>query len=308
MYNKLIGTLLFLICTSIGAISQETCKWLEDIAEWSYTPWGLTPAETTVQVNLIGDTLIDNRICSVLGFFDNDGFVAGSELIVFYDRVSAQVDYYEGEEFRKMYDFSPNVQTGDTLTFMLPQAVEFYDISSSGGDFLPSPKSYLLRIVNQEVITTPDGQAVRISETEPVLNEFEECFDMGRIIDGVGSSFGLLGRSCNQLTSGFPEFFRCFTSSTLQYVEVDGDCVITSTGDPIDNVPVSVFPNPSFDQINIETQTAFNTMVLYDLKGRVILNQVYENSLNVSHLTEGTYILELSSNDSIYRTKILKLR
>lgn len=289
-----------------GVVVPDTCKWLEDDAEWFYTPWSIDFQDRLAKIEIIGDTLIGNRLCSILGLFEEDEYVEHSDLIVFYERENEKVYFNEDDMFKLMYDFSPSVLPGDTVEYYLPQKFQHYDISSSGGDFLPSDQPYKYRNIGQEWVTLPNGEQLRIVNTQSIPNENGECFPMGRIIDGVGSDVGLLGRSCNQLPSGKEAFFRCFRSNSLEYTEVDGACTITSAHEIVGDNQVDVFPNPTSNEIHIETDVEFQQLKVYDITGRCIRKDVYNPTTEIGSLLNGTYILELIGDDKIFRTAIIK--
>lgn len=104
-----------------GVVVPDTCKWLEDGAEWFYTPWSIDFQDRLAKIEIIGHTLIGNRLCSVLGLYEEDEFVENSDLIVFYERENEKVYFNENDTFKLMYDFSLSVLPGDTVEFYLPQ-------------------------------------------------------------------------------------------------------------------------------------------------------------------------------------------
>lgn len=95
---------------------------------------------------------------------------------------------------------------------------------------------------------------------------------------------------------------------------------MTNTGDKIQltyNNPLSVsskkafefsvYPNPVNDVINIQTQENVKGAQIIDAAGKVVLSQKNpSNSLNVSSLNKGIYILKLSSDKGISTSKIMK--
>jgi len=289
-----------------GVVIPDTCKWLEDGAEWFYSPWSIDFQDRLAKIEIIGDTLIGNRLCSILGMYKEDDFVENSELIVFYERENEKVYFNENDTFKLMYDFSLSVLPGDTVEYYLPQKYMYYDISSSGGDFLPSDNPYKYRNIGQGWVTSQNGNQLRIVNTEPIPNEDGECFVMGRIIDGVGSGFGITGASCIQLPSGREAFFRCFKSASLEYSEINGECVISSTQEILSSDRVSIFPNPTENTIQIESDVKFYGIKIYDLSGRCIQTIDYKNKINIGLVPNGLYILELIGNEGVFRSKIVK--
>ena len=70
-----------------------------------------------------------------------------------------------------------------------------------------------------------------------------------------------------------------------------------------DNLPsdlkVSLWPNPARNVIHIKGSENFNTLTVYDMVGKIILNQsVKGQAIDVSSLDAGFYIFRLTSNSS----------
>jgi len=290
-----------------GVIVNDSCKWLEDDAEWYYSAWGSNPpSQDLSEVQIIDDTLIGNRVCSVIGHFLDGEFIEGSQLVMFYDFENQKVFFHEDEEFKMLYDFSFGNLPGDTIEYYLPKNFGLYDISSTGGGFDPSGKKYKYRYIDQEWVNLPSGEQLRIVETLPIPeNDGEMCYAMPYIIDGVGSSSGLIGRGCNFILGGEPEYFRCFKSDALEYSEVGGECKPTSTSE-IPTEEVNIYPNPTVGELKIESEVQFSIIKVYDVAGQTVLSQAFTNTLDLAALPNGIYAVELRGEKGIYRTKIVK--
>ena len=62
------------------------------------------------------------------------------------------------------------------------------------------------------------------------------------------------------------------------------------------DVPISVYPNPASDVIHIQGND-IQEVRIFDLNGRQLL-QSNQNTMDVSHLNNGCYLLEIISNDA----------
>jgi len=206
-------------CIEDFTVLPDTCRWLAGGAEWYYTPWSIDFQDRLSKIEIIGDTLIENKVCAILGLYQEEEFVEGSELIVFYEGVDGKVYFYENEAFMVLYDFSSSVMPGDTVEYYLPSNFELYDISSSNGLSVPTSQPYRYLYVSEELVELQNGDELRIVHTQaiPVSESENGCFDMGRIINGIGSSAGFLGRGCTQLTY----------LSVLEFLV--GNCVVLSS-------------------------------------------------------------------------------
>ena len=71
----------------------------------------------------------------------------------------------------------------------------------------------------------------------------------------------------------------------------------------------SIYPNPASTEINIESETDFSGVVIYDNLGRVVMQSGHESVINVSGLPEGAYFVRPYSETNVFETvKILIMR
>ena len=71
----------------------------------------------------------------------------------------------------------------------------------------------------------------------------------------------------------------------------------TMSAPVFEGVTATVFPNPFNNSLQIESNTIFKTMELYDVLGKQIFNQNFENQINTSNLAQGIYLLRLITED-----------
>lgn len=83
---------------------------------------------------------------------------------------------------------------------------------------------------------------------------------------------------------------------------------LTSNDFTINN-PVSIYPNPCSDILNLKYDTLFSVteIVLCDVTGKVITQQSDNlNSIDTTHLENGIYFVNLLSNTTEYKLKFIK--
>ncbi|WP_298511586.1 T9SS type A sorting domain-containing protein [uncultured Kordia sp.] len=73
----------------------------------------------------------------------------------------------------------------------------------------------------------------------------------------------------------------------------------------------SIYPNPTNGILQIKTKNNINTILVYDLNGRLLINEqlsVYKptHELNVKHLSNGFYFLEVKSGNTNQIVKFIK--
>lgn len=75
-----------------------------------------------------------------------------------------------------------------------------------------------------------------------------------------------------------------------------------------DIIQFSVFPNPSADVININAKETIESYKIMDLLGKTIVSKDYKDDavINISSLSKGVYILQLSSEKGVASKKIVK--
>ena len=73
----------------------------------------------------------------------------------------------------------------------------------------------------------------------------------------------------------------------------------------INSTTLEIYPNPTTETINIQTNGKLTTATLYDMNGKLILN-TSEKSINVKHLPKGIYILRTIIDGKESTKKIIK--
>lgn len=142
-----------------------------------------------------------------------------------------------------------------------------------------------------------------------VLIENDVCSDItvdptgahGVYIDAAGFLFRI------QKTSCFFKSIMCEDCSSIYATEkIDPECTTLSTNEL--NTGIKIFPNPTSNLINFG-ETLKGDLIIASLAGKIVreIKSFNANSLDVSNLAKGTYILQLSSPNSEYLMKVEKL-
>jgi hypothetical protein len=66
-----------------------------------------------------------------------------------------------------------------------------------------------------------------------------------------------------------------------------------------------IFPNPSSQQLEIKSDLKIIDTRIINLEGEIIKHFKYTNSLNISDLSNGIYFIEITTDQGIFRQKII---
>jgi hypothetical protein len=72
------------------------------------------------------------------------------------------------------------------------------------------------------------------------------------------------------------------------------------------SLTIKVYPNPTTESINIESNITPNTIEIYSLTGSLVLSANNTKTLNTNLLDNGIYLLKVKIGDQIFQQKILK--
>ncbi|MGY5355522.1 galactose-binding domain-containing protein [Wenyingzhuangia sp. IMCC45467] len=92
---------------------------------------------------------------------------------------------------------------------------------------------------------------------------------------------------------------------SLWEVEVYGTAGETLSFDNVQDSDFSVSPNPTTGLLNINSNTTIDYVQVYDISGRSLLNTT-SNTVDLSNLNNGIYILKIETNGVVKTKKIIK--
>ncbi len=78
----------------------------------------------------------------------------------------------------------------------------------------------------------------------------------------------------------------------------------TPTNTLINTSPISIYPNPSKSGIVfIQTNQIIHKIAVYNLNGALVYQSQYPGSINLSHLDNGMYIIQITTNEGYFSFK-----
>lgn len=83
------------------------------------------------------------------------------------------------------------------------------------------------------------------------------------------------------------------------------DITATLSSKEFNTIQASVYPNPTTDVLNIETTESISNVIVYNIAGQKVL-QANTQTLNVSTLQAGVYVLKIETENGIATSKFVK--
>jgi len=240
----------------------------------------------------------------------------------------AESDWCDGEycnnngyfSYIKQYEGAIRQDTNLREVFIVPASstVEslLYDFNLNVGDTLPA--SYINQL-NSYFVSKIDSILLKGTYHKQFwicgLNDTIGCGDTGivAIIEGIGSTFGLLSTLEEGDGMGDGTFctLNCVSiNSNPVYPDTSTVCVpiITAIRNYNNTASFSIYPNPSADNITIESPQQ-STIEIYNIQGQLIETLAANNNtlnIDVSAFPNGIYILEMKTEKEIEVKKFVK--
>lgn len=143
----------------------------------------------------------------------------------------------------------------------------------------------------------------KIYEIHPLYSTscFEPTTETTKYIEGVGVFF-------DKFIANAPNYATSFTLN--YYMKQTGNCPLGVFINEQKNTlsDCNVFPNPAEGLINITTNSTVSRFDIFSLEGKIVLSgNSKNNTVDISSITKGTYILNIYSTDhKVKTTKIVK--
>ena len=84
-----------------------------------------------------------------------------------------------------------------------------------------------------------------------------------------------------------------------------GTCPTAGVDDQ-SQLDISIYPNPTLDMVYIEGNYTQLKVVVYDILGKQVMKESISNSIDISQLEKGVYILQLSDGVKLTTQRIIK--
>lgn len=101
-----------------------------------------------------------------------------------------------------------------------------------------------------------------------------------------------------------------FIYKAEQAITVNAVLAVSIDDDISSDASVSVYPNPALDQLNIANAKAGSNIYIYNTQGKLMRSlqmQSEQQTFNIAELTAGIYYIEVNTNSTTVRRKLIKL-
>jgi len=137
---------------------------------------------------------------------------------------------------------------------------------------------------------------------------FLKCFDGGDHhtiwIEGIGGLNVLENRYSSCIT-GQNTSLLCFHRNDELVLGSEKGCWVVGTRNPVFN-ELSIKPNPANSEIKINSIDGIEEVKILNISG-TLLKQAKTNTIDISNLNSGLYIVKMKSNDKIFIGKFVKM-
>ncbi|MBN2167580.1 MAG: T9SS type A sorting domain-containing protein, partial [Marinilabiliaceae bacterium] len=105
------------------------------------------------------------------------------------------------------------------------------------------------------------------------------------------------------------------STNAAETFTMDGNKTITANFALLNNITkiesdlVNIYPNPFRNSITIKSESEIESVVIYDLSGKTLINNqlAKQNTINTNSLSKGVYLIEIKMrNGKINTKKIVK--
>jgi hypothetical protein len=198
------------------------------------------------------------------------------------------IDFFILTEEGHLYQYSMNTQTLTGL-IICPEDEQFFfgnTLQVAGNNHLiftagnKGIRKVMItndgEIISQIIYSTPDGQSINTSSLYGTNIIFGGT--LSEILDGVAQYPFLLSID--------------YTTGVIETTLPD----------------IHIFPNPSTDWIKIDGLKETSHVQIFDIAGKLVLSQEcqIEETINISDLNAGMYIVHVQNSEGVYSTKLVK--
>lgn len=317
-----ISLFFCLFVISLGQINAQV--WSPNGAVWVYKKYTeFLGYKTYDYISYVSDTTINNTAVKVMEvkrlralYSPNNEIISTEDSITGYEYMYQNgntILWWRDNEFVPLYQF--NTQTGDSWPIRGDHFIAQHPCH-------PNSFSDSVEVINKDVF---DFGGVSVNRT--FLKSINEHWGLGTILEGIGTMEGPFPKPVHTSTctvtdydAGLGGYLVCYYDPIRGYVGGCNASFISSVDEnplAINNIDINIFPNPTYDIVNVEISTLSESDMqgarvnIYNLVGQLIYTQNVRDpnfSISTRSFAIGVYVLsiELESGDLINKKLIKK--
>ncbi len=89
-------------------------------------------------------------------------------------------------------------------------------------------------------------------------------------------------------------------------IEYRDNVVFVGVDELKDNISLTVYPNPVFTAMHVNTNYSFESYAIYSVDGKIVQTGIFSSSIDCSQLQKGAYTLRLSGKDNVASKAFVK--
>jgi len=288
-------------------VAQESTNFAPVGAKWKYMEWSPTCDTIIFEVVSTQDTIIGIDSLRMLKAYRDGVFIEGSEILV--TSIDDRVFFYENGEYFLLYDFSDDVEIGDTLEYFIPQNANLFEITTEPNTH-PITNPYYYEILNIEDVELNNGLTKRKYLVDPLVNTENGYNEIIYLVEDIGSiNTFIRSHLAGLIQSGCIHKFICYEDALVHYEENANECQRTSNTETIsESYRVQIYPNPSSGVLFVDTSVPMEEIWVSDLYGNRF-KLINSKSLKLPNdLKSSIAFLHIHSNNKIYTKKIIVIK
>lgn len=285
--NRATIIIFLLIITSVTKINAQFAP---VGSTWNFIYYGRPnlpgPGTSNEKLIAIADTLLDGKIYSKIV----DEYLS----IVYLTINSSKVYYYKKNQHNLLFDF--NSKKGDTLEL---------DYYNGGWGDQGIIRKRQIKIDSIYSISDKMGTAIKCF-TYSIFDSLSSRFVWGNTIcekfNYDDSNYGLFTLNLGEPFDGGSFAFTCyFEPNGYKFILVDSAECNTVSVDEVKSKEntFTIYPNPAQNRLLVEGSLPIQSLELYSLEGKLLISDQHSNSLDITGISNGLYVVKITSNNNM---------
>lgn len=272
----------------------DTCDLIFEQPRWVYhIDQPQTDCILTVEVKVIGDTLINYQLASILAMYMEDTLVENSQLIV--SKEVGRLSFYEDDQWWIAHDLSNSITYGDTMEYYVPKNAQSYMPNTANSAIETEYRGpyYAFLDGGGDAEYYDDSTYSRKFLAVDITNEIIDSMPPRRTLDFMWDHIGplrsLFGKKLLMINENVCHAqLVCFSNSRFKHQFVEGGCnIITNLKEQLVK-EVSYFPSPTQGIVYLNNSNASQYQII-SIWGDVIMEVANKKEIDLSNFPSGIY-------------------